>query len=143
MEPLKIFVTGEHEDLETRAPRALEGRPLQWTQLAVLRFDRLPIEPELVEKLVREPMGWIIFTSPRAVRFWSEVLLENGVDFPLETQVACIGEATAEAASGDGFTPDFYPTEPGTEKFLAFAQQQYRKARDFYSCRRGRPHRVA
>ena len=44
--------------------------------------------------------------------------MEAGIDFPLETQVACIGEKTAEVANLDGFTPDFYPTEPGSEKFL-------------------------
>lgn len=44
--------------------------------------------------------------------------MEHGIDFPMETQVACIGARTAELANADGFTPDFYPTEPGSEKFL-------------------------
>lgn len=116
---LRIIVTGEHDDLSARCPSELPGgRKLEWIQVPVLEFQRLPVAADLVERLVHKPMDWIIFSSTRAVGFWSEVLLEHGVDFPLETQVACIGEHTAEIAGRDGFSPDFYPTEPGTEKFL-------------------------
>ncbi len=117
--PVRILVTGEHDDLASRCPSQLDtGRALEWVQLPVLEFERLPVSADLVERLIQKPMNWIFFTSQRSVQFWSEVLLENGVDFPLETQVACIGESTAEAAARDGFNPDFYPTEPGTECFL-------------------------
>lgn len=117
-EPIRILVTGEHEDLEKPEATSAGGRPIEWIQLPVLRFERIPVDAAIVEDLVASPVEWILFTSQRAVRFWSELLLETNVDFPLETQVACIGERTAEYASQDGFTPDFYPTEPGTEKFL-------------------------
>lgn len=118
--PIRILITGEHDDLASRCPSQLEtGETLEWVQLPVLQFERLPVAPELVERLVQKPMNWILFTSQRSVQFWSEVLLENGVEFPLETQVACIGEQTAEVANRDGFNADFYPTEPGTEAFLS------------------------
>ena len=74
--------------------------------------------PSVIDQLVKKPVDWILFTSTRSVRFWAETLLEKGVDFPAETQVACIGEHTAQMADQDGFTADFYPTEPGSEKFL-------------------------
>jgi uroporphyrinogen-III synthase len=118
MPPVRIIVTGEHENLEARYPTQLDGRALLWLQVPVLRFERLPVARETMDRLVKSPAGWIIFTSPRAVRFFGETLLEAGLDFPLETQVATIGESTAEVANADGFTVDFYPTEPGTEKFL-------------------------
>jgi uroporphyrinogen-III synthase len=118
--PIRILVTGEYEDLDSRFPSELghNGNALEWVPLAVLRFERLAVNSEIVKELVENPVDWIFFTSQRSVQFWAEVLMEQGVDFPLETQVACIGEKTAEAANRDGFTPDFYPTEPGTEKFL-------------------------
>ncbi len=118
-EPLRILVTGEHEELSTDCPLTLEsGRPLQWIQLPVLGFERLPIDPAFIQDVVKNPYQWILFTSQRSVRFWTEVLMENQLDFPTETQVACIGETTAQIAARDGFSPDFFPTEPGTEKFL-------------------------
>ena len=117
--PWKILVTGEPVDDADRFPREAGGRELEWTRLPVLRFERLPVAPELMRTVVEKPFGWVILASPRAVRFWTETLLEHQVDFPLETQVACLGEKTADAAADDGFTPDFYPTEPGTETFLA------------------------
>lgn len=118
--PIRILITGEHDDLATRCPSKLPtGEALEWVQLPVLQFERLKVDPDIVERLIQKPMDWILFTSQRSVQFWSEVLMENGVDFPLETQVACIGEQTAEVAGRDGFNADFYPTEPGTEAFLA------------------------
>jgi len=117
--PIRILITGEHDDLASRCPSQLEtGEALEWTQLPVLQFERLPVKAEVVERLVQKPFDWILFTSQRSVQFWAEVLMENGVDFPVETQVACIGEQTAEVAGRDGFNADFYPTEPGTETFL-------------------------
>ena len=58
--------------------------------------------------MTEKPFDWIIFTSVRAVRFWSDFLLEQGIDFPIETQVACIGETTAHAAEMDGILPIFF-----------------------------------
>ena len=115
---IRVLITGDREELEGHPAVLADGRTLEWVSLSVLRFERLPVDPALVDALIAKPVDWIVFTSPRAARFWSEVILENQVDFPLETQVACIGEATAEAATQDGFNPDFYPTEPGTEGFL-------------------------
>ncbi|NDC23911.1 MAG: uroporphyrinogen-III synthase, partial [Proteobacteria bacterium] len=115
----KIIITGEHNDSGNRYPASdKDGNTLLWQEVPVLDFERLPIESSLLKSLAIKPFDWIIFTSVRAVRFWSEILLEEGVDFPVETQVACIGETTAHAAQMDGFTPDFFPTEPGSEKFL-------------------------
>jgi len=115
----KIIVTGEHNDSGNRYPSVdRDGNVLLWQEVPVLDFEKLPVERVFFDKMVEKPFDWIIFTSVRAVRFWSEFLLENGIDFPIETQVACIGETTAHAAEMDGFTPDFYPTEPGSEMFL-------------------------
>jgi uroporphyrinogen-III synthase len=115
----KIIVTGEHNDSGNRYPSSdNQGNTLLWQEVPVLDFKRLPIESDFLKALTEKPFDWIIFTSVRAVRFWSELLLEEGIDFPIETQVACIGETTAHAAEMDGFTPDFFPTEPGSEKFL-------------------------
>jgi len=118
--PLRIIVTGEHQDLDAKFPTELghRGTPLEWIAVPVLRFERLPVDPAIIHNLCEHPSDWILFASQRSVHFWAELLLEQGADFPIQTQVACIGEKTAEAASNDGFTPDFYPTEPGSEKFL-------------------------
>lgn len=117
---IRVLVTGDREDLETRLPSELgfNGLSLEWIPLPVLRFERLKVDEDQLRGWVAHPPDWIIFTSHRSVRFWSELLLEHGLDFPIETQVACIGERTAESANLDGFTPDFFPTEPGSEKFL-------------------------
>lgn len=117
---IRIVVTGEYEDLDSRFPVELGhlGKPLEWLPIKVLNFEKLPVDTEALKSRLEKAPDWILFTSQRSVRFWSELLMEAGIDFPIETQVACIGEKTAEAANQDGFTPDFYPTEPGTEKFL-------------------------
>lgn len=107
----RILVTGEHEG---SLPSGID-----WVSLSVLDFERLPVAAELIRAVAEKPFDWIFFTSPRAVRFWSETWVEHGLDFPLQTQVGCIGERTAEAAAQDGFNPDFYPTEPGSEAFLS------------------------
>jgi uroporphyrinogen-III synthase len=115
----KIIVTGEHNDSGNRYPAADKtGNTLLWQEVPVLNFERLPVEEKLFTEMAQKPFDWIIFTSVRAVRFWSEILLEHNTDFPVETQVACIGETTAYAAEMDGYTPDFFPTEPGSEIFL-------------------------
>jgi uroporphyrinogen-III synthase len=116
----KIIVTGEHNDSGNRYPSFDEaGNTLLWQEVPVLDFERLAQEEGLFEEMVTKPFDWIVFTSVRAVRFWTEALIESGIDFPIETQVACIGETTARAAEMDGYTPDFFPTEPGSECFLA------------------------
>lgn len=113
----RIIVTGEHK--ETSLPTRLsDGATLAWRSVPVLEFEKIPVEKKLVETLIKDPVDWIIFTSERSVRFWGEVLMEGGVDFPVKTQVACMGEHTAKTAELDGFAPDFYPTEHGSEKFL-------------------------
>lgn len=115
----KIIVTGEHNDSGNRYPSSDgAGNTLLWQEVPVLDFERMPLENRLFDQMDEKPFDWIIFTSVRAVRFWTEALLESGIDFPIETQVACIGETTARAAEMDGYTPDFYPTEPGSESFL-------------------------
>ncbi|MFM8314346.1 MAG: uroporphyrinogen-III synthase [Deltaproteobacteria bacterium] len=117
---IKIVVTGENRDLEENIPSGHWDSDVsfQWVQWPVLEFKKLTVSPEVLARVIEKPYEWIIFTSPRAVRFWTETMVEAGLDFPLETQVACIGESTSEVAGGDGYTPDFYPTEPGSEKFL-------------------------
>lgn len=115
----KIIVTGEHNDSGNRYPSSDgAGNTLLWQEVPVLEFERMPIENTVFDQIAQKPFDWIIFTSVRSVRFWTEALLESGIDFPIETQVACIGEITARAAEMDGYTPDFYPTEPGSESFL-------------------------
>ena len=122
-ESFRVLVTGDHDDLNTRYPVLQNNENVEkrvdWVSLSVLDFERLPIEQSLLSRVCENPFEWILFTSPRAVTFWNEVLLEESVDFPIETQVACIGESTAEKAALDGYTPDFYPTESGSEGFLA------------------------
>lgn len=115
----KIIVTGEHNDSGNRYPASDKtGNTLLWQEVPVLNFERLPVEEKIFSEMTKKPFDWIIFTSVRAVRFWSDLLLEHQLDFPIETQVACIGETTAHAAEMDGYTPDFFPTEPGSEIFL-------------------------
>jgi len=114
---VKILVTGERN--KESLPTALNaGTAIEWLELPVLEFEKIPVAEATLTALAEKPADWILFTSSRGVRFWSETWLETGQDFPLETQVACIGETTAEAATQDGFSADFYPTEPGSEKFL-------------------------
>ena len=107
---MRVLVTGDRGFSE-------EGTH-QIESIPVLEYHRLALDPTVLERLLAFPVGWIIFPSARAVRFWADTLLEAGVQFPLETQVACMGEQTADTAAQDGFNPDFYPTEPGTEGFL-------------------------
>jgi len=115
----RIIVTGEHNDSGNRYPAVdNQGNTLLWQEVPVLNFERLPVEENFLNSMGDKPFDWIIFTSVRAVRFFSELLMESGIDFPIETQVACIGETTSHAAEMDGYTPDFFPTEPGSEKFL-------------------------
>ncbi len=113
---MRIAVTGEERELPEL--EWTDGTPLEWVNLPVLNFERLPVAKEFMEMAVERPYDWVIFTSQRAVHFWSETLLEHEIDFPIKTQVACIGESTANVATNDGFNPDFYPTEPGSEVFL-------------------------
>lgn len=115
---LKVVVTGEHDFTETTT-LLKDGRTVEWVELNVLTFERLPVEKDFLEVANKTPYHWIIFTSPRTVQFWTETLLEHGVDFPVETQVATIGEKTGEVASEHGYSLDFYPTEAGSETFIA------------------------
>lgn len=108
----QVFVTGQHDGWV--APEGVEYRFLE-----VLEFVPLPVPPSLFSELTEKPFDWIIFTSPRAVQFWTHALVSEGLDFPFETRVACIGEKTAEAAEMDGYTPDFYPRDAGTEGFVS------------------------
>lgn len=115
-----VLVTGDHEDWLATAPERLAGseRTLRWESVEVLQFERLPLAADLLERVATAPFDWIVFASRRAVRFFAETLAEKGLTLPLETQVACIGERTAQAADTDGFTPDFFPVDPGSEGFL-------------------------
>lgn len=116
-EAWKVVVTGDHESLKGIHPMTVQGRAVEWIQIPVLDYERLPISDETLAKVQSAHFHWLVFTSPRSVKFWTETLLEKGIDLPIETQVACIGEATANVASNDGYTPDFYPTESGSEQF--------------------------
>lgn len=116
---VKIVVTGSHEEWIAEAPtRTSGGRPIAWVSADVLAYDRLPLDSELLKRVAETPFEWILFTSRRAVTFFAEALREADRVLPIETQVACIGERTADEASNVGFTPDFYPTTPGSEAFL-------------------------
>ena len=120
MKPLKILVTGDRARTRDRSalPLQLDSRPVEWREVPVLNFKPLPVAAETLQRLADKPADWIFFTSARAVRFWGEVWMETGNDFPTATQVACIGEMTAEAAAQDGFSADFCPSEAGSETFL-------------------------
>lgn len=115
----RVLVTGEHDDLLDGSTPDIGDRRVEYVQVSVLDFERIPVDRSVMDQLIANPYDWIVFASNRAVSFFSECLLDLGVKFPLETQVACIGQRTAEAAALDGFNADFFPTEPGTEKFLA------------------------
>lgn len=117
--PVKIIVTGSHDEWISEAPtRTTGGRPIAWTSAEVLAYERLPLDPAFLRRVAEEPFEWILFTSRRAVTFFAEALREADRVLPIETQVACIGERTADEATNVGFTPDFYPTTPGSEAFL-------------------------
>jgi len=115
MKTYRVIVTGDRDDW---APVNSEGIGLEWKSIPVLRYERLSVKPDILERLSNKPVEWIIFTSPRAVRFWSETLLESGYELPVETRVACVGDRTSEAAEADGYSVDFKPREPGTDGFL-------------------------
>jgi uroporphyrinogen III methyltransferase / synthase len=114
----KVIVTNQHKGLKNSHVTTLSGAPIEWKEVPVLAYEKLPAPEGLITQMEKTPFDWIIFTSPRSVHFFSEWMLEAGIDFPIETQVACIGEETSEAAALDGHNADFFPTEPGTEKFL-------------------------
>src|SRR3989338_1532778 len=94
---VKVIVTGEHEITE-KATVLPDGRTVEWQKLSLLNFEPIPVEKEFLESVVLAPFNWIIFTSPRAVQFWTDALTRDGKTFPIETQVATIGESTASAA---------------------------------------------
>jgi len=116
--PIQIVVTGDRDTNSESFPKEFNGRQALWHSIPVLEYERIPVSAELLKRVEEKPFEWILFASPRAVQFWTETLVEHGIEFPLETQVACIGAKTAEAAALDGYNPDFFPTEPGTECFL-------------------------
>ncbi len=111
MQKNKVIVTGDHKNWET-------PDDIDFKFIPVLEYKRLDVDPKLISEAVERPFDWILFTSPRAVQFFTETLVAQESDLPVETQVACIGESTCEAAEMDGYTPDFYPTETGSENFL-------------------------
>ncbi len=119
MKAVKILVTGDRD--KAKLPPTLgEGKAaIEWLELPVLEFEALPVASETLEALAKNPVDWIIFTSARAVRFWSEAWMDAGEDFPTETKVACVGQVTANAATQDGLDSDFFPSEPGSDRFLA------------------------
>lgn len=122
MKHYRVWVTGDREDWEKQEiPAHIECK-----SLPVLEYERLPVKPELLERLSVKPADWIIFTSPRSVTFWVQTLLAAGWELPVETRVACMGSKTAEAANEVGFTVDFEPREPGTDGFLDEFEQQHR-----------------
>ena len=121
---MKIVVTGTHEEWIAEAPtRTSGGRPIAWSSAEVLAYERLPLDKTLLQRVADTPFEWILFTSRRAVEYFAAALREAHLVLPIETQVACIGERTAQEASDVGFTPDFYPTTPGSEAFLAEFQE--------------------
>jgi uroporphyrinogen-III synthase len=117
MKTYRVLVTGERDDW-TSLENPSTAKHIEWKSIPVLQYERLLIPESLLERLSQKPFEWIVFTSPRAVRFWSETLLEGGYDLPVETRVACLGERTAEFAEEDGYSVDFQPKEPGTDGFL-------------------------
>lgn len=119
MREVNVLVTGKRDVSRLPAYDATSDCRLNWETVPVLEYERLPVDATVLQKLCENPVDWIVFASPRAIRFFSELLLENSLEFPLETQVACVGEETANAAAQDGFNADFYPTEPGSEAFFA------------------------
>ncbi len=126
MKTYRVIVTGDRDDW---APLESEGTRVQIQSLPVLRYERLPIAPDLLERwMSQKPVEWVVFTSPRAVRFWSETLLESGYELPVETRVACLGERTSEVAGADGYSVDFCPREPGTDGFLEEFEKANRPA---------------
>lgn len=92
--------------------------PVEWLVVPVLRYERLPFPEAVAERLSAGSYDWVIFASPRAVRFLAEGLVSHGALVPPETRVACVGGRTAEAAREAGFDPDFVPELAGTEGFL-------------------------
>lgn len=117
---MKIVITGSHEDWLADAPAKLrDGRPIAWSSAEVLHYEPLPVAQDVLARIADEPYEWVVLTSRRAVTYFVEALHTSGRQLPIETQVACIGERTAQEASDVGFTPDFYPTSPGSEAFLA------------------------
>src|SRR4051812_5678316 len=107
MKSYRVIVTGDRDDW---TPAEVGGPTIHFKSVPVLEYERLPVKEELLERLMdQKPVEWIIFTSPRSVRFWSETLLEKGYELPVETRVACLGERTSQVAGEDGYTVDFCP----------------------------------
>ncbi len=70
---------------------------------------------------------WITFTSQNAVRFFRERQREldsmRSITIPRHAKIAALGAATAEAATKEGYAPDFVASEArsGPEFVVAFA----------------------
>jgi uroporphyrinogen-III synthase len=102
----KILVTGEH---------IFSPHP-QYEVTSIPIFDYHKISVDL--SILKPTPQWIIFTSPRSVRFFSEILLDAQEELPLEIQIACIGNETSEVAQYEGYEVDFFPVDAGSEGFL-------------------------
>ena len=62
--PLKIIVTGEHEDLDSKFPSELgfQGTPLEWISLPVLQFQRLSVDLDWVREIADKPFDWLLIS---------------------------------------------------------------------------------
>lgn len=103
----KILVTGEH--------RFSPHPQFEVTSIPIFSYHKIPTELSILKPIPQ----WIIFTSPRSVRFFSEILLDNQEELPLEVQIACIGNETSDVAQFEGYEVDFFPEDAGSEGFLA------------------------
>lgn len=112
-----VLVTGTR-DVWPEVHFGVPPQKVEWRSLAVLEQVRLPLPESVWTELESRKREWVVFSSPRAVRFWTEALLESGQELAVETRVACVGERTALAAEADGYTVDFCPREAGSEGFL-------------------------
>jgi len=114
MDVIRVGVTGVgHELPELRGDVAVE-----WVEIPTLRYEAIDWPRGIQEGLIAKPFDWIIFSSRRSLSFFSDFLKKANREFPVESQIACIGESTARFAEEQGWFSDFYPTESGSEGFL-------------------------
>jgi uroporphyrinogen-III synthase len=64
----------------------------------------------------------VVFTSANAVRYFAEILRENGRELPPFVRLACIGEATMEAVRHEWRAPDIVTDGTGSATLVKALQ---------------------
>lgn len=104
----RIILTRERED-NSSLKAALEKRGA--LVIEVPAVETLQIEPSNEEKVLSmwNEFGWTVFTSRKAVRFFSGWMKTKDVQVTRNSKIAAVGKGTAESLASSGVKVDHIP----------------------------------